>query len=327
MTSPDLPIVDALQCGKFDREVFQSLIAGGIRCVTPTLGFWEGALESMDSIARWRDMERANADLISIVRNSAEIDDCIAAGKLAVLLGFQNTNLLDDRIRFVELFADLGVRVLQVTYNNQNELGGSCYEDEDSGLSRFGREVIEEMASCGVLVDCSHTGDRTTLDAIECSPKPIAVTHANPSSIFPHKRNRSDQVIRELAARGGVIGCAAYRNITPEAACASARGFAELIARTVEIAGVDHVGVGTDYSYHTDDAYRAWMRMGRWSRKVNYGAGSAAAPGAVAKPDWLPSISKLSSLIPALHEVGFTSEDVRKIMGGNWRRLYRSVFG
>ncbi|WP_323039559.1 dipeptidase [Gemmobacter sp.] len=325
MTPP--PIIDALQCGNFDREVFQMLQAGGYRCVTPTLGFWEGTLESLDSLARWRDMERENADLIRIVRRADDIRACFADGKLGILLGYQNTNLLEDRIRYVELFADLGVRVLQLTYNNQNELGGSCYEKEDSGLTRFGREVVGEMARCGIVVDCSHTGDRTALDAIEHSPKPIAITHANPASVFPHARNRSDRVLKALAERGGVIGCAAYRNITPDWACATARGFAELIARTVEIAGVDHVGIGTDFSYKGDDAFRAWMRMGRWSRQLNYGAGSAAAPGAVEKPEWLPAADRLADLVPALRDVGFSDEEVAKIMGGNWLRLYGSVFG
>lgn len=321
------PIIDALQCGRFDRPVFQTLVDGGFRCVTPTLGFWEGTMESLDAIAVWRDLERDNADLIRLVRRADDIRDCIATGKLGILPGYQNTNLLEDRIRYVELFAELGVRVLQLTYNNQNELGGSCYEAKDSGLSRFGREVVEEMARWGILVDCSHTGDRTTLDAIEHSPGPIAITHANPASIFPHQRNRSSEVIRELAARGGVIGCAAYRNITPDDACATTRGFAEMIARTVDIAGIDHVGIGTDLSYGSDDAYRAWMRMGRWSRKINYGAGSAEAPGKVAKPEWLSSADRLRDLTPALIEVGFSQEEAAKVMGGNWLRLYESVFG
>ncbi|MFV0474715.1 MAG: dipeptidase [Pikeienuella sp.] len=320
-------LIDALQCGEFDRDIFAALVKGGYTCVTPTLGFWEGTLESLDSIARWRDMERENADLIRIVRTAGDIRACERDGKLGVLLGFQNTNLLEDRIRFIELFADMGVRVLQLTSNNQNELGGSCYEDEDSGLSRFGREVVVEMARCGVLADCSHTGDRTTLNAIEHSPKPIAVTHANAASIFPHKRNRSDEVLRALAETGGVIGCAAYRNITPDWACASVAGFAEMVARTVEIAGVDHVGIGTDFTHHNDEQFRDWMRRGRWTRTVQYGAGSARDPGAVAEPEWLPGPERLGDLAGGLRGVGFSPEEVAKIMGGNWLRLYETTFG
>ncbi len=320
-------LIDALQCGTFDRAAFRQLRDGGYTCVTPTLGFWEGTLESMDALGIWRDHARDNADLIRIVRNVAEIRACEADGKLGVLLGYQNSNLFEGRIRFVELFADMGVRVVQLTYNNQNEIGGSCYEESDSGLSRFGREMVLEMARVGLLVDCSHSGDRTTLDAIEHSPGPIAVTHANPASIFPHRRNRSDDILRALAQTGGVIGCAAYRNITPQAACDTVLGFAEMIARTVEIAGVDHVGLGTDFSHNPDERFRDWMRRGRWTRGPQFGAGSAAMPGAVAKPAWLRQADMLPAVAGALRSTGFAAEEVDKIMGGNWLRLYGAVFG
>lgn len=148
-------IIDALQCGHFDRGSFEALRRGGYSAVTPTLGFWEGTMESLDSLARWRDMERENADLILIARTAADIERAETEGKLAVVLGYQNSNLFEDRIAFVEFFAELGVRVVQLTYNNQNELGGSCYEENDSGLARFGRDVVREMNRVGMLVDLS----------------------------------------------------------------------------------------------------------------------------------------------------------------------------
>jgi microsomal dipeptidase-like Zn-dependent dipeptidase len=319
-------LIDGLQCGFFDREIFEDLRAGGFTCVTPTLGFWEGAIESFDAIGQWRDTARANADLISIARRT---DDIIAAGregKVAVLLGYQNTNLLDGRIRYVEFFAELGVRVLQLTYNNQNELGSSCYEAVDPGLARFGREVVREMNRCGVLVDLSHVGDRTTLDAIEWSEKPVAITHANPASVFPHKRNKNDSIIKALAEKGGVIGCAAYRNITPPAACDSVDAWAQMVARTVDIAGIDHVALGTDFSHHSSQKYLDWMRSGRWTRSVQYGAGSAANAGPSEKPAWLKRIAGLASVGPALAAVGFNADEVAKISAGNWLRVYRAVF-
>lgn len=155
-------LIDALQCGHFTREVFENLRTSGFTCVTPTLGFWEGTLESMDSLGRWLDFERECGDVIVIARNSADIRRADEDGKLAVLLGYQNSNLFEDRLSYIELFADMGVRVVQLTYNNQNELGGSCYEARDSGLARFGREVVREMNRVGVVIDCSHVGDRTT---------------------------------------------------------------------------------------------------------------------------------------------------------------------
>ncbi|MFI5011996.1 MAG: membrane dipeptidase [Hyphomicrobiales bacterium] len=320
-------IIDGLQCGFFDRKAFEELKAGGYACVTPTLGFWEGTLESLDSLGAWRQMERDLAHLIKIARTVSDIREAERSGRVAVLLGYQNTNLLEDRIAYVELFAELGVRVLQLTYNNQNELGGSCYEDQDSGLARFGREVVREMNRTGILVDLSHVGDKTTLDAINWSQKPVAVTHANAASLFPHKRNKSDAVIKALAEKGGVIGCAAYRNITPKAACASVDGWCEMVARTVDIAGIDHVGIGTDYSHHNTQDYLDWMRSGRWTRSVQYGAGSAANSGPAPKPDWLLGAGSLASVDGGLRRAGFNAEETAKIMGGNWLRLYEAVFG
>lgn len=320
-------IIDALQCGHFDRDILSMLKQGKYTCVTPTLGIWEGTMLSMEAIGKWRDLERENSDLMRIIRRADDIRQCEKDGKVGILMGYQNSNLFEGHIRFVELFADMGVRVVQLTYNNQNELAGSCYEENDSGLARFGKEVITEMARAGIVVDCSHVGDRSTLDAIEHSPKPIAITHANPASVFPHKRNRSDDVLRALAQTGGVIGCATYRPITPLDAADTVEGFCTLIARTVEIAGVDHVGLGTDFSHNTTQVDLNWFRKGYWTRGVDYGAGSAQNPGKSPKPDWLLTADRLGVLEQGLRDIGFSAEEATKIMGGNWLRLYETVFG
>ena len=322
--APSAMIFDGLQCGYFDRAVFQELLAGTVRCVTVTLGFWEDTIESMESIARWRELVRANQDIVAIARNGAEIDRAIAEGKLAILLGFQNATLFQNRIAFVELFADLGVRVVQLTYNNQNDLGGSCYEEHDSGLARFGREVIREMNRAGMLVDLSHVGNRTTFDAVKASGKPVAISHANADSLFPHKRNKTDDVLRALRDNGGVIGCATYRNITGDKYCSSVDAWCEMVARTVDIAGIDHVGIGTDRSHNTTVKDLDWMRMGRWTRGVDYGAGSQARPGKVPPADWFGEVRGIGALTEGLRRAGFAADEVAKITHGNWRRVYEA---
>jgi microsomal dipeptidase-like Zn-dependent dipeptidase len=319
-------MIDGLQCGHFNRESFMELKRGDIGCVTVTCGFWEGTVESLDSLGKWRDLVRENDDLVRIATSRSEIDAIIAGGRTALIMGFQNSNLLEGRIRFVELFAELGVRVLQLTYNNQNELAGSCYETEDSGLARFGREVIHEMNRVGILVDLSHVGNRSTLDAIKHSRKPVAITHANADSLFPHKRNKTDDVIRALVDNGGVIGCAAYRNITGDYFCRTVDNWVEMVARTIEIAGIDHVAIGTDRSHNHEVADYDWMRKGRWTRGVDYGAGSAARPGKVAPPDWFGSFSDLKLVAPAMQRAGFSAADIDKVTYGNWLRVYRDVF-
>ena len=118
-------LIDGLQCGHFTREVFEELKQADVGCVTVTCGFWEGTVESLDKLAKWRDLVAANADLVGIALTAQDVIDIHASGRTALVMGYQNSNLLEGRIRFVELFADLGVRVIQLTYNNQNELGGS----------------------------------------------------------------------------------------------------------------------------------------------------------------------------------------------------------
>lgn len=321
-------IIDGLQCGQFDRRSFEQLKAAGVAGVTVTCGFWEGAVDSLDSIAWWRDRVRDNSDIAAIALKAADIEAAAEAGKVAIVLGFQNTNCLQGRIRFVELFAELGTRVLQLTYNNQNELGASCYEKNDSGLARFGHEVVGEMNRTGILVDLSHVGERTSLDAIRASNKPVAVTHSNPRSVYDHVRNKSDQVIRELADRGGVIGCATYRNIVGDAHSENLAAWCALVARAVDIAGIEHVGIGTD-TYHNKKVPEDldWMRKGYWTRGVDYGAGSPERPSSVPPPAWYASPGDLGLVIDGLSKHGFSAGDVDRITHGNWLRLYRDVFG
>ncbi len=319
-------LIDGLQCGHFTRDTFSQLRQADVGAVTVTCGFWEGTVESLDSIARWRDLVNANRDLAAIATSASEIEAIAASGRTAILLGFQNSNLFEGRIRFVEFFAELGVRAVQLTYNNQNELGGSCYEDEDSGLSRTGKEMVREMNRVGILVDLSHVGNRTTKDAILHSDKPVAVTHANPDSLFPHKRNKTDDVLKVLAEKGGVLGCATYRNITGDHYCSSLRNWCEMVARSVDIMGIDHVAIGTDRSHNFTKPDYDWMRMGRWTRGIDYGAASAARPGKAPPPAWFQDVHHLGLLPDGLREIGFNAQDVDKITHGNWMRLYRAVF-
>lgn len=320
-------LIDGLQCGHFTRDTLEQLRRADVGAVTVTCGFWEGTVESLDSLARWRDFARANADITAIATSAAGIETTAAASRTALVLGFQNSNLLEGRIRFVELFAELGVRVIQLTYNNQNELAGSCYEAEDSGLSRFGREVVLEMNRVGILVDLSHVGNRSTKDAILVSEKPVAVTHANPDSLFAHKRNKTDDVLRALAERGGILGCATYRNITGDRYSSSLGAWCEMVARTVDLMGIDHVAIGTDRSHNFTKPDYDWMRMGRWTRSVDYGAASAAKPGKAPPPAWFTEVHHLGLLPGGLREAGFSAEEVEKITSGNWLRVYREVFG
>lgn len=320
-----IPVIDALIVSHPERRVFEDLRQGNVGCATVTVGFWDDAGEALDHIGQWRDAVRANADLVAIGRSRAEIEHIIASGRTAIVLGFQNTDQFEGRIRYVELFADLGVRVVQLTYNNQNAIGGSCYEPHDSGLARFGREVVREMNRVGMLIDLSHVGERTALDVIALSERPVAVTHANPASLYPHRRNKSDKLIRALAEQGGVIGCALYPNIAG-GSDTTLEAWVDMVAWTVELAGIDHVGFGSDKSINGTQADLDWMRMGRWTREVDYGAGSAANPGRPKPFGWFQTMADYPRVIEGLRRKGFSAAEVEKLANGNWLRVYGEVF-
>jgi membrane dipeptidase len=316
--------VDGLQSGRFDRDALLALRAGDVAAVTVTCGIWEDATEALDALARWRDLAAANADLTGIARTADDIARLNEAGRVALLLGFQNSSFLQGRIRFVELFAELGVRVVQLTYNNQNDVGGSCYEAHDGGLSRFGREVVSELNRAGVLIDLSHVGERTSRDAIEHSSAPVAITHANAASLYEHPRNKRDETLKALAARGGVIGCALYPNLVGPFYSASLDRWCELVARTIELVGAEHVAVGSDLGGEVTDADLRWMREGRWTRNVDHGAARVAGVGAD-DPEWFDSVEHFPALADGLARQGLDAAEVDAVMSGNWLRLYREV--
>lgn len=315
-------LIDGLQCSVYDRTIFAQLQQAQVSAVTITAAFWEDALETMDTLGHWNDLARENADLITIARTAADIEAAAASGRTAILLGTQNSAPLNDRLRFVELFHAMGLRVMQLTYNNQNAIGGSCYEPADSGLTRFGREVVREMNRVGMLVDLSHVGDRTSADAIAASSVPVGITHANPRSLVDHPRNKAGFVLKALAANGGVLGLATYNNIAGPYA-ASVTSWVDMVSRTADLIGVDHVGIGTDLGQNSGDRELDWMRRGRWTRDAQPGA----ALGAVPPQEWFRSAADFAAIRSGLAANGrFGDTEIEAILGGNWMRVYRTIF-
>lgn len=322
--------VDSLLCSPLEREkpgaraALEEIAAGKLGCITVTVGFWEDATESMDKLVKWRDMAEDNSDLVEIAFTVADVRRIAESGRTAIVLGFQNVSFLQGRLGYVELFARMGTRVGQLTYNIQSDIGGSCYEPTDSGLSRYGRNVVKEMNRCGMVVDLSHVGNRTTLDAIAVSEVPVAVTHANPFSLSQHPRNKPDVVIDALKDTGGMLGLTVYRNLIGE--YTTATKWSEMVAWTVDRMGIDLVGVGTDFDQTGGQDYLEWMRQGRWAREIQYGAGSKEHAGPSPKLDWISSPAQFGNIEAALRDRGFHDDEVQKVMGENWLRYYDTVF-
>jgi microsomal dipeptidase-like Zn-dependent dipeptidase len=321
----DLIVIDALEASNWDRELLEDFNTGGVTAVHVTLAFWEDARATLDNIGRWHRLFEQHGDLVVPVRTAADIEAAKRAGKTGIIFGFQNCSPIEDDLALVQVFHDLGVRIMQLTYNNQSLIGAGCYEKTDGGISRFGRQVIAEMNRVGMIVDLSHSAERTSLEAIDISARPVAITHANPLSFHDGLRNKSDELLKALVARGGMLGFSTYpfhiggTNTTLDAFCG-------MIADTVEMLGIDHVGFGTDMCRKLTAGYLDWMRSGRWSKEIDSGEAKTAGGGWPDWPVWFQSSSDFPNLTQGLIDKGFDEAEVAKIMGGNWLEFFRDGF-
>ena len=315
-------IIDGLQINNWDRSVIDEVRSGGVDIVHATVGVWEDTAGAMQRIGAMRHLVRNNADVVRIVTSVAEIHQAKRDGVLGLLFGFQNSSMIGDDPELVGMFSDIGVKCVQLTYNIANHLGSSCYEPHDGGLTRAGARIVQACNDFGVLIDISHVGNRTGLDATESSAHPIAITHGNPLSFHEAARNKPDEVIEAVAARGGMIGVTLYplfmggSEVPREAYC-------QMIADLADRVGVDHVGIGTDAVLGWDPDALGWMRNGRWNRPVE----PEEIPSFPPWPHWFGGPSDFPSLAEGLDEVGFSAGERDKILGENWLRLFEQVIG
>ncbi len=193
---------------------------------------------------------------------------------------------------------------------------------DDPGLGA----VIAEMNRVGMVVDMSHSAERSTLEAIELSTRPIAITHANPHWWHKALRNKSDTVLKALTRSGGMLGLSLYPHHLKDGSNCTLQSFCEMVAETASRYGVENIGIGSDLCQDQPDSVVTWMRNGRWSKVTDYGEGTASAAGFPTQPHWFTNNSDLPNLREGLRRAGFSSEDVAAVMGGNWLRFYSQSF-
>jgi membrane dipeptidase len=319
------PVIDALQSSKWTRELFEEWRAGAVDCVHVTCALWEDSRTTLDTVSKWYRLAREHRDIIVIAEQASDIWQAMESDRTAVILGFQSVSPIEDDLGLVEVFHRLGVRVMQLTYNNQSLVGGSCYEVNDAGLSRFGREVIKEMNRVGMLIDLSHVGERTSLEAIEYSERPVAITHSNPLSFLEHPRNKSDAVLEALAEKRGVLGLTIYPPLIggPDA---SLETWTRMVMNTVEKIGIDCVGIGSDASRNWDDDDLMWVRLGRWTHDSKNATIVSTRTSWPEWPCWFQTPADFPLVAEGLRNAGFGDAEVGAILGGNWMRLFEETF-
>ena len=214
---------------------------------------------------------------------------------------------------------------MQLTYNNQSLLATGCYEKNDSGVTRMGREVIKEMNRLGLVVDMSHSAEKSTFEAIELSSKPIAITHANPSFWFGAKRNKSNELLKALSDSKGMLGLSLYPHHLKDTSNCTLESFCEMTAKTAELMGVKNIGIGSDLCIGHPNSVVEWMRNGTWTKTKDYGEGSSKNPNFPKQPKWFEDARGFKNLEQGLKKVGFQETEVNDILGNNWYNFYRGI--
>jgi len=320
-------LIDGLQYANWSEKIFRQMNEGGVHAVHVTITYHETFRETVLNIEKWNRWFEKHPDLIFHGRTADDVALAKKTGRTAIFFGSQNPSCIEDDIGLVEILHTLGLRFMQLTYNNQSLLATGCYEDDDTGLTRMGRAVVTEMNRVGMVVDMSHSGERSTLEAIAQSTRPITISHANPHNWHAALRNKSDAVLKALGESGGMLGFSVYPHHLKGGSDCTLQSFCDMIARTADLMGEDHIGIGTDLCQDQPDSIVEWMRTGRWTKTIDYGEGSAAAPGFPAMPDWFEDNRHFGNVAKGLATAGLTKAQTDKIMGGNWHRFFASSFG
>jgi microsomal dipeptidase-like Zn-dependent dipeptidase len=318
--------IDNLQSANWSEKIFRQMRTGNVDAVHVTIAYHENFRETVLNMEKWNRWFERFPDLIFQGFTGADVRLARETNRTAIFFGYQNPSPIEDDIGLVEIHHKLGARFMQLTYNNQSLLATGCYEDDDTGVTRMGREVIAEMNRVGLVVDMSHSADRSTFEAMEISNRPIAITHANPHTWHPALRNKKDDLLKALGQSGGMLGFSVYPHHLKGKSDCTLESFCQMVADTADLMGIDNIGIGTDLCQDQPDSIVEWMRTGRWTKQIDYGEGSASDAGFPPMPSWFNDNRDFDNLETGLRAIGMSDDDVGKVMGNNWLRFYDENF-
>lgn len=324
----DSIVIDAVcPLAQHDAKYLDWYREGGISTLAPTVGSTESARVTLDAIAIWHRLLREREDLLLVTR-AADVETAKRSGKLGIYLHIQGTDPIEDNLDLIDVYKRLGVGIIQLTYNVKNHVGNGCEERTDEGLSRFGLKLVERLNAARVIVDCTHTGLRTSLEAIEHSSAPVVLSHSNVAAVQPSARNVADSLINAIAASGGVIGVCGFPPMVASSKAPSLDDFIAHIDALVERVGIDHVGLGIDYYGGQAGVASDAQALRTYERAVRSGTwGAAYPPPPHHYPTGIETPRTFRNLTARLLDRGYREPDVRKILGENWLRVMRAVWG
>lgn len=309
-------------------DYFDLWLKGGVTVMAPTVAVNDSCRETMSSIATWLKRIEKNSDKLLLVSTVNDIYKAKKEGKLGILFHFQNSLPIERDLGLLSVYQKLGVRAIQLCYNVKNFIGDGCDERTNSGLSEFGVNAIKEMNRLGILVDITHTGYETTMDAIKTSEKPLIFSHSNVFNLCPSPRNIKDDQIKAIAEKDGVIGVVGFPAFVSSKANVTVDDLIDHIDYIKNLVGIKHIGIGVDYWEGMDGItpieesrklYDGLISSGAWTT-------NAYPPPPWTYPTSIEDPSKFSNLTKALLKRGYSEEEVLLILGENFMRVYEEVW-
>jgi len=311
-----------------DFEYIDWWIEGGTTAAAPSVGGGQRAGATLKNLARWIRKTQEDSRL-QLVKKASDIESAKENGKLGIIFHFQGTTPIEDDLNLVDAYKQLGVGMIQLAYNVKNPVGDGCEERTDSGLSHFGLKLIQRLNEAKIIVDCTHTGYQTTMDAIEASTAPVVFSHSNVKALQPSARNITDDQIKAAAATGGLIGMVGFPSFVSNSPHPTIDELINHIDYIVNLVGIDHVGLSFDY-YHGQagvadlatavKGYENAIASGLWQAD-SYPPPPHHYPKGIDTPQTFPNLTE------RLLARGYNEDDTKKILGGNWLRVFRSVWG
>lgn len=316
-----------------DKRTLLDAKASGMTAVNVTIGYVAGPMNpfeySVNEVAFWNQLIRTHSTDLTKVWAADDIVRAKREGKTGVIFGFQNAAMMGDKASRVDTFAGLGVKIIQLTYNRRNQLGDGSMEPDNRGLTDFGREVVARLNASRTLIDLSHSGEQTCLDAVRASSAPIAITHTGCRALADTPRNKTDRELRLVAESGGLVGIY-FMPFLKEDSFPEVMDIVRHVEHAVNVCGEDHVGIGTDgLTTRIDDmdSYLIELRKEHEARKKAGIAATGEKPGVTPFIPEIQGPGQFQQLAGLLHQRGHSASRIEKILGRNSLRLMGEVWG
>ncbi|WP_419815525.1 dipeptidase [Glacieibacterium sp.] len=328
LASPDTWNVPYPPLAPLSRAQLDATRASGITAINLTVGKPGSFIETVREIALWTRLVEQHPDYFLLVRKHADIARAKAEKKLGLIFGFQGMQSIGADISLIDTFANLSVKIMQLTYNDRNLLGAGSSLPDTEGLTPLGREAVARMNALGIVVDTGHANMRTVLDTVAASTRPITISHTGARAVFDSQRNQPDEALRAVAQKGGVVGIYLMPFLGHDPVAASKALFIRHLQHAINVCGEDHVGVGSDQSITPVDISPAYMDIVRQTAAARQKAG-IGAPGEgdspIAVPD-LNSARRMEIIAAELDRAKVPTRVVEKVIGGNFNRLFKDIW-